>query len=59
MGAKIVSGLISDKRIVAKVKGKVYKRMVRPAILFDLETVAPTKRKKTELEVAELTTEHH
>ena len=35
-------------------KGKVFKRVVRPAILFDLEMVAPTKRQETEREVAEL-----
>lgn len=32
-------------------KGKVYKMVVRPAMLFGIETVAMTKRPETELEV--------
>ena len=38
-----MSGVICDKRVAAKVKEKVYKKMVRPAKLFGLETVALTK----------------
>ena len=39
-GRRVVSGVICDKRLAAKVKVKVYKRAVRPAMLFGLETVA-------------------
>ena len=35
-------------------KGKVYKTVVRPAMLYGLEAVALTKRQEVELEVAEL-----
>ncbi|KAF7660222.1 hypothetical protein LDENG_00286240, partial [Lucifuga dentata] len=34
-------------------KGKVYKTVVRPAMLYGLETVALRKRQEAELEVAE------
>lgn len=36
-------GVICDKRIPARVKGTVYKRVVRPAVMHGLETVALTK----------------
>ena len=53
-GWRKVSGVMCDKRVSAKVKGKVYKTVVRPALLYGLETVALTKRQEAELEVAEL-----
>ena len=37
-----------------KVSANVYKRAVRPAILFGLETLALTKRQEAELEEGEL-----
>ena len=46
-----MSGVIFDRRIVAKLKGKIYKRVL---VLFGLETVALTKRRENELVVAEL-----
>ena len=49
-----MSGVICDRRVPARVKGKVYKVTVRPAILYGLETVALTKRQEAEMEVAEL-----
>ena len=49
-----MSGVICDRRVPARVKGKVYRVAVRPAILYGLETVAPTKRQEAEMEVAEL-----
>ena len=36
----ICDGVICDERM----KGKVYKMVVRPAMLYGLETVAPRKR---------------
>ena len=53
-GWRRMSGVICDRRVPARVKGKVYKVAVRPAMLYGLETVALTKRQEAELEVAEL-----
>ena len=49
-----VSGVICDKRLPARVKGKVYSSVVRPAIVYGLETVADTKKQVEEMEVAEM-----
>ena len=49
-----MSGVICDRRVSARVKGKVYRVAVRPAMLYGLETVALTKRQEAEMEVAEL-----
>ena len=53
-GWRRMSGVICDRRVPAKVKGKVYKVAVRPAMLYGLETLALTKRQEAEMEVAEL-----
>ena len=53
-GWRRMSGVICDRRVPARVKGKVYKVAVRPAMLYGLETVALTKRQEAEMEVAEL-----
>ncbi|XP_051793650.1 uncharacterized protein LOC127530564 [Acanthochromis polyacanthus] len=53
-GWRKVSGVMCDRRVSAKMKGKVYKTVVRPAMLFGLETVSLRKRQEAELEVAEL-----
>ncbi|KAL7841080.1 hypothetical protein SRHO_G00247710 [Serrasalmus rhombeus] len=53
-GWRRVSGLMCDRRIVARVKGKIYKTVVRPAMMYGLETVALSKRQEAELEVAEM-----
>lgn len=37
-----------------KVKGKVYKLVVRPAMLYSLEVMALMKRQETELREADL-----
>ena len=41
-GWRRVSGAICDRRLPARVKGKVYSLAVRPAIVYGLETVAVT-----------------
>ena len=46
--------MLGDRKVSAKVKGKVYETAVRPAMMYGLETVAVTKRHEAELEVAEL-----
>ena len=53
-GWRRMSGVICDRRVPARVKGKVYKVAVRPAMLYGLETVALAKRQEAEMEVAEL-----
>ena len=53
-GWRRMSGVLCDRRVPARVKGKVYKVAVRPAMLYGLETVALTKRQEAEMEVAEL-----
>ncbi|KAK3517823.1 hypothetical protein QTP70_018978, partial [Hemibagrus guttatus] len=49
-----VSGVLCDQKISARIKGKVYRTVVRPAMLYGLETVSLRKRQESELEVAEL-----
>ena len=49
-----MSGVIYDRRVPARVKGKVYRVAVRPAMLYGLETVALTKIQEAEMEVVEL-----
>ena len=49
-----VSGVIYDRRLQARVKGKVYSSVVRPAIVYGLETVAVTKKQVEEMEVTEM-----
>ena len=53
-GLRRVSGVICDKRLPARVKGKVYSSVVRPAMVYGLETVAVTKKQVEEMEVAEM-----
>ena len=53
-GWRRVSGVICDKRLPAKVKGKVYSSVVIPAMVYGLETVAVTKKQVEEMEVAEI-----
>ncbi|KAK3569628.1 hypothetical protein QTP86_002584 [Hemibagrus guttatus] len=64
-GWRKVSGVLCDQKISARIKGKVYRTVVRPAMLYGLETVSLRKRQESELEVAELkmlssiTNSHH
>ncbi|KAI5104704.1 hypothetical protein C0J45_6330, partial [Silurus meridionalis] len=51
---RVIAGVISDRRVSVRVKGKVYRTVVRPEMLYGLETVALGKRQEVELEVAEL-----
>ena len=53
-GWRKVSGVICDKRLPARVKGKVYSSVVRPAMVYGLETIAVTKKQAEEMEVAEM-----
>ena len=53
-GWRRVSGVICDKRLPARVKGKVYSSMVRTAMMYGLETVVVTKKQVEEMKVAEM-----
>ncbi|MBN3290917.1 LIN1 transcriptase, partial [Polypterus senegalus] len=53
-GWRRVSGVMCDRRVSARVKGKVYRMVVRPAMLYGMETVELTRKQETELEVAKL-----
>ena len=47
-GWRKVSGVICDRRLPARVKGKVYSSVVRPAMVYGLETVVVTKKQVEE-----------
>ena len=53
-GWRRISGVICNKRLPARVKEKVYSSVVRPAMMYGLETVAVTKKQVEEMEVAEM-----
>ncbi|KAK3555713.1 hypothetical protein QTP86_029004, partial [Hemibagrus guttatus] len=53
-GWRKVSGVLCDRKISARIKGKVYRTVVRAAMLYGLETVSLRKRQESELEVEEL-----
>ena len=46
---------ICDKRLPARVKGKVYSSVVRPAMVYGLETVAATKKQVEEMKMLRFT----
>ena len=41
--------MICDKKIPARVRGKIYKSVVRPAMVYCLKTVELTKKQEAEL----------
>ena len=49
-----VSGVICDKTLPARVKEKVYSLVVRPVMVYGLETVTVTKKQVKKMEVAEM-----
>ena len=53
-GWRRVSGVICDRRLPARVKEKVYSSVIRPAMVYGLETVAVKKKQVEEMEVAEM-----
>ena len=53
-GWRKVSRVICNRRLPARVKGKVYSSVVRPTMVYGLETVAVTKKQVKETEVAEM-----
>ena len=53
-GWRRVSGVICDRRLPARVKGKVYSSVVRPTMVYGLEKVAVTKKQVEKMELAEM-----
>ena len=49
-----VTGVLCDKRVPEKIKGRMYTTMVRPAMLYGMETVPVTKAQEKKMEVAEM-----
>ena len=54
MSWKKVSGVLCDRKLSARANGEMYKSVVRPAMLYGMETVAVTERQVGKMEVAEL-----
>ena len=51
-----VSGVICDRMLPARVKGKPYSSVVRTAMVYRLQTVAVTNQQVKEIKVAEMKT---
>ena len=51
---KKVSGVLCDNKISARLKGKVYKSVVRPALLYSSETWPMKRAQERRMEVAEM-----
>ena len=49
-----VSGVLCDRKLSSRLKGKIYKCAVRPAVLYGMETVAVTERMVKKMEAAKL-----
>ena len=47
-------GVLCDRKLSAKVKDKMYKSVVRPAMLYGMKIVAVTERQVEKMEVAGL-----
>ena len=46
--------VLSDRTISLRVKGKVFMKLVKPAMMYGAETLAVKKTQKTKLDVAEM-----
>ena len=53
MSWKKVSGVLCGRKLSARVKGKMYKSVIRPAMLYGIETVAVMETQVGKMEVAE------
>ena len=53
-GWRRVLEVICDRRLPARIKGKVFSSVVRPAMAYEIETVAVTKKQIEEMEVVEM-----
>ena len=53
-GWRRVLGVICNRRLPARVQGKVYSLVANPTMVYGLETVTVTKKQVKEMEVAEI-----
>ena len=53
-GRRKVSGIICDRRLPDRVNRKVYSSVVRPKMIYGLETMAVTKKHAEKMEFAEI-----
>ena len=53
-GRECLHGVLCDWRMNVKIKGKVYRTVVRPALMYGAETLALKKAQEKKLEVAEM-----
>ena len=53
-GWRKVSRVICDRKLPARVKGKTYSLVVRPVMVYGLETVTFTKKQVKKIKVAEM-----
>ena len=51
---RAASGVLSDKRVPLKLKGKFHKTVVRPAMLYGTETASMRKVEEKKMDVAEM-----
>ena len=51
---KMISGILCDRRTSFRVKGKVYKTVVRLALMYGAKTWAMKKAQEKKLDVAEM-----
>ena len=51
-----MSGVLCDRRMKVKIKGKVYKMIVGPAMVYGADTWAVKKAHEKKVEVAEMKT---
>ena len=49
-----VFGVLVRQAVISKVKSKMYKSVVRPTMLYKMETMAVTERQVGKMEVTEL-----
>ena len=49
-----ITGVMCDRHVPGKVKGRMFKTMFRPAMLYGMEAVAVTKAQEKKMEVAEM-----
>lgn len=49
-GLRKVSGVIFEKKLSARVKGKVYKAVIRPDMVYGFDSLALTKKTKLEVQ---------